>query len=141
MRIRHTDLNLQRNAKSQQRIDIFARQFPNLFQGEPLVPLAVWYQTADLALKCTWVDNKSNLFQERSGIFRDAFDYDYCDDLMIADGALDRYKYLLLLDGGYYEEDILSRIEDWIRKGGTLITFNGNVLMDMSGNTAINQQL
>ncbi len=124
---------------SQRRIDIYTKQFPNLFQGKPVVRLAVWYNSADLALNWSWRGNKSNIFQERSGILRDAFDHDYCDDLLIADGALDRYQYLLLVEGGYYEEDIVGKIEDWVKGGGTLITFAGNELMDMSGETAINQ--
>lgn len=48
--------------------------------------------------------------------------YDVLDELLIADGALtDRYKALVMFQGGFIDQPILDRLQHWIESGGTLL--------------------
>lgn len=62
---------------------------------------------------------------EQSGSLRNFFDYDFCSERMIRDGALARYKALVFLsrfhDFDVVEADALEAIDAWIREGGTAI--------------------
>jgi hypothetical protein len=49
-------------------------------------------------------------------------DYDFASEQMILDGALDRYKVLIVLWGDTTEKPVLDRIEKWVEGGGIVIT-------------------
>ena len=53
---------------------------------------------------------------------RDRFDYDTVDELLIADGALARYRVLAWNQGGVTEASALRAVGRWISEGGTLVT-------------------
>ena len=118
---------------SQQRIDNFGRNAEMLFTGQPIVPLALFYPNTDLTLNWTWNDQKIQRFRERTGWLRDAVDHDYVDEIMVTDGALDRYRYLFISDSGYFEQETLQRIDDWLHKGGTLISLRMNRVLTVAG--------
>ena len=52
---------------------------------------------------------------------------------MVADGALDHYPYLFLSEGGYFDSNTLQQIDDWLRKGGILISLRSNRVLTVSG--------
>lgn len=52
---------------------------------------------------------------------REELDFDYASEQMIADGALSRYKVLLILWGAIIEKPALERIDRWVREGGILV--------------------
>ena len=118
---------------SQGRIDTFCRNAHMLFQGKPVVHLALLYPKTDLALNWTWINRKINKFRERTAWLRDVANHDYVDETMIADGALASYSYLFLSDGGYCEEAILGRIDEWICSGGTLLGVRGDSMLTVAG--------
>ena len=45
---------------------------------------------------------------------------DVVDERMIADGALERYRFLIHLEGSVFEAETLERIGAWVRRGGVL---------------------
>lgn len=118
---------------SQPRIDRFEQNAHMLFPAQPIVPLALFYPNADLTLNWTWIDHKINHFRERSAWLRDAVDHDYVDEIMATDGALDQYRYLFVADSGYFEQETLQRIDDWLHKGGTLICLAKHRMLTVSG--------
>jgi formylglycine-generating enzyme required for sulfatase activity len=120
-------------ASSQNRINTFSRNAKMIFQGQPVVPLALYYPKTDLALNWTWINRRINNFRERTAWLRDIMNHDYVDDLMIADGALYSYDYLLLSDTGFYEEAVLQRIDEWLENGGTLIRLQGDTILSVAG--------
>lgn len=82
-----------------------------LKKSEPVVDVALWYPNVAMTLK---QDNYLGL----AGQFRDLTDYDYLDEGMLRDGALDRYKILVIIDGDVMERSDMEIIEKWVRKGG-----------------------
>lgn len=65
---------------------------------------------------------------------RDLTDYDVLDELLVKDGALTkRYKALLILQGDWIEQDILNRIERWVRRGGHVIVVGPDKVKNVEG--------
>ncbi|WP_394708766.1 family 14 glycosylhydrolase [uncultured Desulfobulbus sp.] len=64
---------------------------------------------------------------------RDAVDFDAVDDVLIQDGALDRYKVLVMGAGSIEDERILSHIEKWVEAGGVLIRIRPEPLTTIDG--------
>lgn len=55
---------------------------------------------------------------------RDILDYDIVDERMIADGALQRYRVLVLWEGNVVEAQTLERIRSWVERGGVLAAYD-----------------
>jgi hypothetical protein len=60
-------------------------------------------------------------FYEKIMLLRDALDFDLVDESMIQDGALARYKVLVLIDGKVIEKNDIARITDWVKSGGVIV--------------------
>ncbi len=95
---------------------------------EPVIDVAVLYP--DTMTKITdssirWLDGSSFFSQVFS--LRRKLDFDYCSERMINDGALEinRYKALVFLtrnhEGEYIEEEVLNKIDAYVKKGGVVI--------------------
>ena len=95
-------------------------------RSEPLTEVAVLYpdtqgRIGDAAIR----------YLEGSSFFSQVFplrrklDYDFCSEEMIRDGALERYKVLVILgrnhEGDVIEAEALDRIDAWVRGGGRVI--------------------
>ncbi len=95
-------------------------------RAEPVIDVAVLYPDTQSKL-----GDNSIRYLEGSSFFsqvcplRRKLDYDFCSERMIADGALERYKVLVILGrnhaGDYVEGDILEKIDAWVQAGGTVI--------------------
>jgi len=77
--------------------------------------IAVLFPQTALSLK--W-----GSFYEKIMELRDAFDFDLVDESMIRDGALKRYKALVILEGRIIEQEDIMRIAEWVRGGGIVIS-------------------
>ncbi len=66
---------------------------------------------------------------------RDVLDFDTLDERMISDGALDRYRILVLWEGAVIEAPVLERIRGWVEKGGTLIAYDFGKIETVEGST------
>jgi len=80
---------------------------------QPKIDVAVWYpnRMVDLRKGDVW-----RLLRE----MREVCDYDFADDRMIRDGALERYRIVVCISGGPYEADVLQGVQRWLRDDRTL---------------------
>ncbi len=106
-----------------QALDAWLKYSPLLDQrAKPVIDVAAFYP--DTALK---LDDELVRYRWASTFFtvgrtlREQVDFDYASEPMILDGALDRYKVLLFLWGSVTEKPVLERMDEWVRRGGTLV--------------------
>jgi len=91
-------------------------------RARPLIDVAAFYP--DTAIK---LDDELVRYRWASTFFtvgralREQVDFDYASEQMILDGALDRYRVLLFLWGAVTEKPVLERMDQWVRRGGTLV--------------------
>lgn len=97
--------------QSEERINTQRRHLKYLFHVEkPIVPVALWYPNVYMTLH--WGEGYFN----KAATLRDYTDWDYIDETMLRNGALDRYKVLVFLHGRIIETKDAQRIADWIKK-------------------------
>ncbi len=101
--------------------------------SQPLVDVGMLYSIAYCEVTLD-VAMQHQMFLEYAG--HDYFDYDVVDDNMIEWGYLPDYKVLINTDADIYEQSALLKLDDWIKKGGLLIT-QTLALKSVEGNTAI----
>ncbi|MGC8862629.1 MAG: beta-galactosidase [Armatimonadota bacterium] len=104
--------------------------------ARPLVDLAIFNPTVDHRLHAGEGNFPINSFMlgERG---RDLFDYDVVDEFLIRDGALDRYRVLVYVQGNVTEEFALRKIAGWVRRGGALVTCDLGDVETVEGDTSI----
>lgn len=64
---------------------------------------------------------------------RDILDYDVVDELLVKDGALDRYKVLIWPIGNVIEKPALLKMISWVKNGGKLIVCNKDKIRTVEG--------
>lgn len=85
---------------------------------------------------------RASAYLQRVHAMREAVDFDMVSEGMIADGALDRYKVLVMVWGNTMEKAALDKIGAWVERGGTVffpdreLTRDG-LLQDLDGDTSI----
>lgn len=106
-----------------QALEAWLKYSPFLDQrAKPVIDVAAFYP--DTALK---LDDELVRYRWASTFFtvgrtlREEVDFDYASEQMILDGALDRYQVLLFLWGAITEKPVLERMDQWVRRGGTLV--------------------
>ncbi len=87
---------------------------PFLEKRNPIVPLALWYPNTSLSIK--WGGHL-----EQAVLLRDLVDYDWLDETLLAAGALERHKLLVIASGNVMETADATRIADWVTRGGRLL--------------------
>lgn len=95
------------NFDNAQSIEAWNRYKVLLRKREPKVEVAVWYPNRAVHLRRADV-------QYRLREMRRVCDYDIVDDQMIQDGALDKYRLLVCISDGPYEEPTLEKISHWL---------------------------
>lgn len=105
---------------SLQRREAFRQHIGLLSKGKPVVDTAVYIpKTHITAHPREW----QTPFVE-AGRIRDALDLDFVDAEMVAEGALRRYRFLILVHGTLYEKAELENLLKWVKSGGVLISPN-----------------
>jgi hypothetical protein len=103
--------------------DAWVAQAPLLDRrSTPLVDIAVFYpdtdnRASDEALRHL----RASAFFQRVQAMRSVTDFDFVSERMVEDGALDRYKVLVVLWGRMTEKSVLDKIARWVESGGTVI--------------------
>jgi len=120
--------------QSQARIDIQKAHFKYLYSAKPAVDVCVWYPNVSLTLN--WQG-----FFEKAIALRDILDYDYLDETMLRDGALNKYKILVMVHGNIIEESDIKLIRDWVRQGGTLVALDSGELETVEGNKKYHRRM
>lgn len=105
----------------------------------PVVDVAVYYpetmnQLDDAAFRHLYAWG----FNPRANAVREAVEVDYLDELLIRDGFLDKYKVLVFAWGEVIEAYVLAKIDEWLRKGGTVLypSFPRGSLMTVEGDSS-----
>jgi hypothetical protein len=108
---------------SDQGIDTWLKLAPLLDRrDEPVVEVAALYpDTLSKIDDGVFRNLYASSFYQRVATLRPKLDFDYCSERMIADGALPRYKVLVMLWSNVVEADALDKIDEWVRNGGTVI--------------------
>jgi hypothetical protein len=91
-------------------------------RAEPVIDVAVLYPDTLSKLDDGVFRNLyASSFYQRIAPLRAHLDFDYCGERMVLDGALSRYKVLVLAWNNTVEADVLDAIDRWVRDGGTLL--------------------
>jgi hypothetical protein len=104
-------------------VDAWIRHAPLLDRRvKPAIDIAVYYPDTSNRLSDEYIRHLgANSFFARAKAFRSLADYDFMGEQMILDGALDRYKALVFLNGNVTERSVIEKIDAWMRNGGTVL--------------------
>ncbi len=91
-------------------------------RAEPVIDVAVLYPDTQSKLDDGVFRNLyASSFYQRIAALRPHLDFDFCSERMIMEGALKRYKALVLAWSPTVEADVLNTIDRWVRGGGTVL--------------------
>ena len=100
------------------------RQYAPLIdqRAKPAIDVAAFYPDTSFYLSDEGIRYLyASAYFNRVQAMRSFVDFDYASEQMIRDGALERYKVLVLLWGSVTEKPVLERIDAWVKAGGTVI--------------------
>ena len=124
-----------------QAIDRWLKYAPLLDRrAEPLIEIAMLYPDTMSKLDDGVFRNLyAFTFNTRVTAMRPLFDFDFCSERMILDGALPRYKALIVPWNFIVEENALNAIDQWVREGGTVICsdWRSAPVMTVEGSTKV----
>jgi hypothetical protein len=113
------------------------RQSRRFLRGEEvIVDVAAYYPKLHFALtdEHGFAEGKPrSLWWAQGEELRDLADFDIVDATLIADGALRRRRFLILLQGNTMERAALEAIEAWVEGGGVLIGHEFGPIEDEEG--------
>ncbi len=106
-----------------QAIDGWVANAPLLNQrAQPAADVAVFYpDTANKLDDSIMRHLRGSTFFQAAYALRSVMDYDFAGEQMILDGALNRYKVLVILEGRVTEKAVLEKMDQWVRAGGIII--------------------
>lgn len=88
----------------------------------PVIDVAVLYPDTQSKIDDGVFRNLyASSFYQRIAALRPHLDFDFCGERMVLDGALKRYKVLVLAWSPTIESDAFKAIDAWVRDGGTVI--------------------
>lgn len=121
---------------SRECIEAFVNFRRHLRLEDTIVDLAAYYPKLHFALtdEHGFAEGKPrSIFWPQAEQLRDLTDFDLVDSTLIADGALERYRFLILLQGNTIRRSALESIEKWVNAGGILITHDFGAISDEGG--------
>jgi hypothetical protein len=90
-------------------------------RGKPSAEIAVLFSdTANKMRDDTLRYLRASAYLQRIHALRSAADFDHVSEQMIVDGALDKYKVLVMVWGNTTEKTVLDRIGAWVERGGVV---------------------
>jgi len=119
--------------------DVFREYSAFLTREKPVVDVALLFPTTNYRLN--WLNAHSPKLAKMGAEVRDVMDYDIVDEMLIADGALDRYRVLGWLEGDWVEASTLRKLADWIEAGGVVFRVGAEPMRDVSGEAALAREL
>ena len=103
---------------------------------EPVIDAAVLFPNTSIAIDPSFIGS----IYKQSSKLRDVMDLDLVDENMIADGALGKYRFLLLLDGNLLHQETLMEIESWVKNGGIFIANDNLHFSNIGDNSELYQR-
>ena len=106
-----------------QAVDAWLRYAPMLDQrAKPQAEAAIYFpDTANKLRDDTLRYLRASAFLVRVHAMREVADFDFASEQMIRDGALARYKALVVVWGSVTEKDVVDKISNWVKGGGVLL--------------------
>lgn len=114
--------------------DVFRKYRSFLTRENPVVDIALFWPTTNIHLHPE--ATMPFRFYEGAAAIRDVMDYDILDENLVRDGALKGYRALVLFEGQYVDALALKKIEEWVRSGGVVISYNFGPVADVDGDTS-----
>jgi len=118
----------------------YLERYAHLFGtgGDPIREVAVFVPTATAYMKVPAGRSGLTATGDGANLLRDVADFDVVDERMVADGALERSKILIVFELQWIEGSTVERIADWLSRGGLLIVPEvGQPVMTPEGDTAV----
>ena len=97
----------------------------------PVVDVAMLYPTSSVLLRGAAA--RPELLIQACADLRDVMDFDVIDERMVLDGALSRYRVLVLCEGPVYERETLDRVREWVRQGGVVAAYDFGKIETVEG--------
>jgi hypothetical protein len=127
-----------------QAIDAWIKYAPLLDQrAKPRAEIAVLFpDTMNKLRDDTLRYLRASAYLQRIHAMREAADFDMVSEQMIVDGAMDRYKVLVMVWGNTMEKQALDKIGGWVERGGIVIVPERELtregpLQDVDGDSSI----
>ena len=98
--------------------DLFTQYKDYLDGKQAIVDVAVFFPTTEHRLRN---EDWPKATMDGASAVRSRLDYDLVDERMIRDGALSRYKVLVMCDGRIMEKSTLEALDRWLVGGGILV--------------------
>ncbi len=111
--------------------DIYYRYGKFLRVEKPVVDVAMFYPTTTHLLQPDI--GYPQMLEQGCAALRDVLNYDIVDERLIQDGALDRYRILVLWEGTVVEAGTLEKIRDWVARGGVLVAYDFGKIETVEG--------
>jgi hypothetical protein len=98
--------------------DLFEKYGKYLDGSRAIVDVAVFFPTTEHRLRNQdWPQKTLRVANE----LRQCLDYDLLDERMIRDGALERYRVIVMCDGRVMEMSTLAALGRWLDRGGIIV--------------------
>jgi hypothetical protein len=111
--------------------DLYYRYGKYLTYEPPVVDVAMFFPTSAHLMRAN--SGYPPTFEKGCTEIRDVLNYDIVDERMIWDGALDRYRVLVLWEGTIAEAATLARIRDWVQAGGVIAAYDFGKIETVEG--------
>lgn len=95
----------------------FVQNIHHLTGEKPIVEVAILFLNTSIAMNPLVL----NSIYSKASQLREVLDFDFVDENMIADNALRKYRFLIMLVSAYVSRRTLTKIKEWIKAGGILI--------------------
>lgn len=119
--------------------DIYERYKDYLKVEEPQVDVAVFFPTTHHHFHVG--SQLPKYFWQGCSDIRRVIDYDVLDERLITDGALGKYRVLIIFEGGVIEASCLRAISKWVENGGVLLCCNIGQVSTVEGDFSCYRQL
>jgi len=122
-------------ADTSDRIGAWARTAKYLQKRAPVIDCAVIYPfTAQTVAHQGFPSGTA-------AAFRDVTDFEWVDERMVRDGALDKHRVAVILEGTVFPDDVLSKILDWVKDGGTLVVAETRPVTTLEGGDDLQKRI
>lgn len=111
--------------------DVYYRYGKLLRVEKPVVDVAMFYPTTTHLLQPDV--GYPQMLEQGAAALRDVLNYDIVDERLIQDGALDRYRILVMWEGTVVEAATLEKIRDWVARGGVLVAYDFGKIETVEG--------
>jgi hypothetical protein len=108
-----------------------------LVQDKPIVEVAILFPQSYHYLHPE--QSYPEAFLQLGQEIRDFVHFDIVDENLIADGALDSYRYLIHLQGNVFEKTTLDKIDSWVKNGGVFCALLEGSMETVEDNTDLEE--